>query len=143
MKCRGRIIFKAPVEKGVSNSGNPWVTQGYVLETFQNFPKKIYFTFRNDRIDQYPLNVGDIVSVDFDIDSHEFQGRWYTEVNAWKAEVDRLPEQPTMTKQVYQQATLDATANPSWQAIQANAQGAPVSQTPWTQNPNPNPFGQV
>ena len=54
--------------------------------TQEAYPKKIFFSFFGDRANQYPLNVGDTVRLSFDIDSHEFNGRWFTNINGWKAE---------------------------------------------------------
>ena len=70
----------------MSKAGNNWSKQEYVLETQEAYPKKIFFSFFGDRANQYPLNVGDTVRLSFDIDSHEFNGRWFTNINGWKAE---------------------------------------------------------
>lgn len=42
-----------------------------------------------DRVDQYPMGIGDIVTISFDIESREFNGRWYTDIHAFKAIVDQ------------------------------------------------------
>ncbi len=44
------------------------------------------FDFFGDRVDQFALNLGEEVTVSFDLESREFNGRWYTDVRAWKAE---------------------------------------------------------
>ena len=86
MEVEGRIIKKLDPVIGVSKAGNNWSKQEYVLETQEAYPKKIFFSFFGDRANQYPLNVGDTVKLSFDIDSHEFNGRWFTNINGWKAE---------------------------------------------------------
>lgn len=86
MEVEGRIIQKLDPVSGVSKAGNNWSKQEYVLETQEAYPKKIFFSFFGDRANQYPLNVGDTVKLSFDIDSHEFNGRWFTNINGWKAE---------------------------------------------------------
>lgn len=86
LQITGTIIQKPELQSGTSKAGNPWQKQGYVLETITNFPRKIYFTFFGERVNQYPLNIGDLVTVSFDIESREYNGRWYTDINAWKAE---------------------------------------------------------
>ncbi len=86
MEVEGRIIQKLDPVSGVSKAGNNWSKQEYVLETQEAYPKKIFFSFFGDRANQYPLNVGDTVRLSFDIDSHEFNGRWFTNINGWKAE---------------------------------------------------------
>lgn len=57
-----------------------------MLETHDSFPRKVKFDFFGDRVDQYPLEIGDEVTVSFDIESREFNGRWYTDIRGWKAE---------------------------------------------------------
>lgn len=75
-----------PEVSGTSKAGNQWKKRNYVLETMDNYPTKIAFEFFGERADQYPLAVGDVVKLSFDIDSHEYQGRWFTSIRGWKAE---------------------------------------------------------
>ena len=91
MEIQGRIILALPEVSGVSKSGNSWKKREYVLETHDTYPKKVFFNFFGDRADQYPLNAGDEVTVSFDLESREFNGRWYTDVRAWKAEKTAAP----------------------------------------------------
>ena len=87
MEIKGRIIQVLPAQSGVSkSSGNTWKKQEYVLETEDQYPRKVCFGFFGDRVDQYPAAIGDDVIVSFDIDSREFNGRWYTNIQAWKLE---------------------------------------------------------
>ena len=57
-----------------------------MLETQETYPKKVHFDFFGERADQYPLNVGDVIKLSFDIDSHEYNGKWFTSIRGWKAE---------------------------------------------------------
>ncbi len=86
MEIKGKIIQKFDLQSGTSKAGNPWKKQNYLLETLESYPKKIYFDFFGDRADQYPLEVGDMVNLSFDIESREYQGRYYTDIRGWKAE---------------------------------------------------------
>lgn len=86
MDITGKIILALPEQSGVSQKGNSWKKRIYVLETIEQFPKKVAFTLFGDRADQYPLNVGDVKKVSYDLESREYNGRWYTDVNAWKVE---------------------------------------------------------
>lgn len=81
----GRIIQVLPLQSGVSKAGNNWKKQEYVLETHDQYPRKVKFDFFGERADQYVLAVGDDVTVWFDIESREYNGRWYTDIRAWKA----------------------------------------------------------
>lgn len=99
MDAEGKIIVKLPLQSGVSKAGNNWSKQEYVLETQEAYPKKIHFSFFGDRANQYPLEVGDTVRLSFDIDSHEYNGRWFTSINGWKAEKIDLNNQAPQTTQ--------------------------------------------
>lgn len=86
MDISGKIIQVLPLQQGTSKTGNPWKKQEYVLETQDTYPRKVKFDFFGDRVDQFPLAIGDFVTVSFDLESREFNGRWYTDVRGWKAE---------------------------------------------------------
>jgi hypothetical protein len=86
MDIKGKIIQKLDPQSGTSKAGNAWKKQEYVLETMDSFPRKVKFDFFGDRADQYPLEVGDVITLSYDIESREFNGRWYTDIRGWKAE---------------------------------------------------------
>jgi len=84
MEITGKIIAVLPANSGVSaRTGNPWMSQEYVLETHDQYPKKICFRiFGEDRIKQHNIQSGEELTVSFDIDAHEYQGRWFNSINA-------------------------------------------------------------
>lgn len=86
MEIKGRIIQKLDLQSGTSKAGNAWSKQEYVLETIENFPKKVHFDFFGERANQYPLEVGDTINLSFDIESREWNGKWFTSIRGWKAE---------------------------------------------------------
>lgn len=86
MEIEGKIIQVLPLQSGTSKMGNPWKKQEYVLETADQYPRKVKFDFFGERVEQFPLAIGDEVKVYYDLESREFNGRWYTDVRAWKAE---------------------------------------------------------
>lgn len=87
MEVIGKIILALEETSGVSKAGKPWKKREYVMETTGgNFPQKIHFNFFGDRADQYILHPGQEIKLSFDINSREFNGRWYTDISAWKAE---------------------------------------------------------
>jgi len=87
MEIVGKIIQVLPIQEGVGKNGNPWKVQGYVLETQEQYPRKVQFEiFGEDRIKNNPCNIDDVVTVSFDIESREFNGRWYTSIRAWKVQ---------------------------------------------------------
>lgn len=86
MEVKGKIIVALPEQTGTSKAGNTWKKREYVLETQDAYPKKVFFDFFGDRADQYKLNIGDEVTLSFDIESREYNGRWFTSIRGWKAE---------------------------------------------------------
>lgn len=86
MELIGKIILALPEASGTSKAGNAWKKREYVLETSESFPKKVFFDFFGDRADQYPLSVGQEIRLVFDIESREYNGRWYTSIRGIKAE---------------------------------------------------------
>ncbi|MGN0227257.1 MAG: DUF3127 domain-containing protein [Paludibacteraceae bacterium] len=85
MEVVGKIIQVLPAQEGIGRNGNPWKVQPYVLETLDQYPRKVHFeVFGEDRIKQNPCEIDQLVTVSFDIESREFNGRWYTSIRAWK-----------------------------------------------------------
>lgn len=87
MEIEGKVIAVLGEKTGTSKaSGKPWIVREYVLETKDNFPKKVAFDFFGDKAEQYKLSVGDEIRLSFDIESREYMGRWYTSIRGWKSE---------------------------------------------------------
>lgn len=112
MEVSGRIIAILPEQGGVSKTGNEWKKQEYVLETHDQYPKKVCFQlFGADRIAQAAIQMGEELTVSFDIDSREYQGRWFTNIAAWR--IDRAgvaaPQAPAMGMMPPGQTTVAAT----------------------------------
>lgn len=85
MEITGKIIAVLPLQTGEGKNG-PWRSQDYVLETQDQYPKKVCFNLFGNKIDQFPVAVDDQVTVSFDIESREWNGRWFTSIRAWKVE---------------------------------------------------------
>ena len=84
MELRGKIIQVRPLQEGVSKAGNAWKKQEYILETLgTQYPRKVCFNLFGDNVDKFPMQVGQDVTVSIDLESREFNGRWYTDVRAW------------------------------------------------------------
>lgn len=88
MEIKGKIIVVLPIQSGTSQRGNVWKKLDAVVETIETYPKKMCFTLFGDKVDQYPISVGDMVTVHFDVDAREYQGKWYNSINAWKIDKD-------------------------------------------------------
>ena len=85
MELTGKIIAVMEARGGVSaRTGNSWKTQEYVLEVPGQYPKRCVFNvFGEDRINQFNIQNGDELTIQFDIDAREYNGRWYNDVRAY------------------------------------------------------------
>lgn len=113
MEINLKIIQVLPAQEGVGKNGNPWKMQGYVGETQSEYPKKVYFeVFGEERIKDNPCDIDDMVNVSFDIESREFNGRWYTSIRAWKIEPAQAAAEPVEKKpaQAAPEAAPEASA---------------------------------
>ena len=85
MQIKGKIIAALPETSGINKAGKPWNKREYVLETQEHYPKKIAFMVMNERVNQFNLQAGAAYTIDVDVESREFNGKWYTTLTAWKA----------------------------------------------------------
>lgn len=114
----GQIIAVLPTRSGKSARGTEWSSQTAVVETKEQYPKKVAFDVMNDKIAQFNLQVGDYVTVSYDIDAHEYNGKWFNAVRAWN--VVRANQQ----QQAYQQPPQPPVNN-GWQPPVNAQQQAP------------------
>lgn len=87
MEITGKIIAALPQRSGTSSrTGNTWMSQEFVIETHDQYPRKCVFTvFGEDRLKEMNISVGAELTVSFDIDAHEYNGRWFNDIRAWRA----------------------------------------------------------
>jgi hypothetical protein len=83
MEITGKVIKLLPLQSGTGRNGT-WKKQEFILETSAQIPRKICFSLWGDKIDQFSLKEGEDYEVMFDLESREFNNRWYTEAKAWK-----------------------------------------------------------
>lgn len=92
MEFTGKIIAVLPARGGISKNGNEWKVQEYVIEDHGQYPRKMCFdVFGTEKIEQFNIQQGEELTVSFDVDAREYQGRWYNSIRAWK--VDRVAQQ--------------------------------------------------
>ena len=85
MEITGKIIYVGQERGGVSaRSGKSWKSQEFVIETQEQYPRKCVFSvFGEEKLQQMNIKAGEVLTVSFDIDAREYNGRWYNEVQAW------------------------------------------------------------
>lgn len=89
----GKIIAVLPTRSGTSAKGTQWSSQTAVIETHEQYPKRVAFDVLGDKITEFNLQVGEEVTVSFDINAREFNGKWFNSVNAWKVVRLQVPAQ--------------------------------------------------
>ena len=113
----GQIIAVLPTRSGTSAKGTAWSSQTAVIETREQYPKKVAFDVMGEKIAQFNLQVGEYVTVSYDIDAHEYQGRWFNAVRAWNVVRANQPQQATqqpLQQQAYPQPQQPPVNN-GWQ----------------------------
>lgn len=95
MEIKGKIIQVMEPIGGISKStGKEWKKQEYILETTDSqYPRKICFNLWGDVMDRANIQLGEDVTVQVDIESREFNGRWYTDVKGWRVDRENSVEQ--------------------------------------------------
>ena len=85
MELSGRIIIEQEAKSGTSSkTGNPWMMQEYVIEVPGQYPRHCAFTvFGEDRIKQLNIQMGEDLTVQFDIDAREYNAKWYNDFRAY------------------------------------------------------------
>ena len=91
MEIQGKIIAVLPERSGISARGE-WKSQTFVIETQEQYPKKLAFdVFGADRIANFDIHLGEVINVSFDIDAREYQGRYFNQIRAWN--VNKVSQQ--------------------------------------------------
>lgn len=116
MDITGKIIAVLPQRGGTSSrTGNEWRAGSFVIETMDQYPRKMAFdVFGSDRLAAFNIQMGEVMTVSFDIDAREYNGRWYNDIRAFR--VDRNV-----------QNVAPAAAAPAMDPFGANATPAPAA----------------
>ena len=130
MEIQGKIIAVLPTRSGTSARGTQWSSQTAVIETQEQYPKKLAFDVINDKIDQFNIQVGEFLTVQFDINAREYNGRWFNSVNAWNV-IRQAQQAPA------QCGGFSGNVQSSAQAAQQAANAAGVANPMNPQNPYP------
>ena len=124
MEIQGKIIAVLPTRSGTSARGTQWSSQTAVIETQEQYPKKLAFDVINDKIEQLNIQLGEILTVQFDINAREYNGRWFNSVNAWN--VIRQTQQATVQGGGFS-GYVQSGAQAAQQAMASSANAAGVA----------------
>jgi hypothetical protein len=86
MELRAKLIQMLPLQTGEGKNGQ-WRKQDIIVETEGQYPKKVCVSIWGDKADPSALQLGNMLNISFDVESREFNGRWYTDIRAWKVEM--------------------------------------------------------
>ena len=132
MEITGKIIAVMQPQGGVSaRTGNAWKSQDYVIETQEQYPKKCVFrVFGEEKIAQFNIQAGEVLTVSFDIDAHEYNGRWFNDVRAWAVnhnpQIAPVPGAVPTPDAAPMPGSAQSTATPFPPAGEAAAEGSAV-----------------
>lgn len=129
MEIQGKIINVLPERSGVSQrTGTAWKAGSFIIETIEQFPKKCVFdVFGEDRLNQFNIQVGQMLTVSIDIDAHEYNGRWFNSIRAYKV----APYDPTaVAVAAAEPAAFPPAAAPMTATPAAPAAPAPAAPMP-------------
>ena len=85
MELKAKLVQLLPLQKGTGKNGE-WKKQDIIVETDGTYPKKVCVSIWGDKINESQLQIGATLNISFDVESREYNGRWYTDVKAWKLE---------------------------------------------------------
>ena len=134
MDITGKIIAVLPTRSGTSARGTQWSSQTAVIETNEQYPKRVAFDVLGEKITEFNLHVGEEVTVSFDINAREFNGKWFNSVNAWKVVREQVPAQGSYNTNPQAVAQAAQAAQPSAAIGAANPMN-PLNPFPPAQQP--------
>jgi hypothetical protein len=94
MFIQGKVLKVFDIQTGESARGT-WKKREFLVETFSKLPKKVNLCMRGEAVDSYTIHEGELLRINIDLESREHNGRWYTEVRAWKIEPAILSDEVT------------------------------------------------
>ncbi|MDR0667451.1 MAG: DUF3127 domain-containing protein [Prevotellaceae bacterium] len=90
LEISGKLIKKLDVQSGQSDRGS-WSRQEIIIEVPGQFPRQVCLSLWNEQVNEAArFNIGDILKVGVDIQSREYNGKWYTSIRPWRMEVEAV-----------------------------------------------------
>jgi hypothetical protein len=86
MQLLAKLVQVQPIQSGEGKNGT-WKKQDIIVETDGSFPKKVCISIWGDKINESVLKLGNNLDIQFDVESREYNGKWYTDCKAWKVDL--------------------------------------------------------
>jgi hypothetical protein len=100
LEISGKLDQFLPEVSGTGKNGTAWTKRDFIIETIDNFPKKICIAAWGDKTAELNgISIGEMIKVSFDVQSREYNGKWYTDLRAWKIERQGAANQPSAQAQ--------------------------------------------
>ncbi|MFT4645212.1 MAG: hypothetical protein ACI8ZX_001625 [Planctomycetota bacterium] len=93
MEIQGKVKKILPMQTGESTRGG-WKKQEFILETTGQYPKQVCIALWGDKIEQSNITEGEDITASINVESREFNERWYTDVKAWKIQKGMVAAAP-------------------------------------------------
>lgn len=111
MQLTAKLIQILPLQSGMGRNGE-WKKQDIVVETQDQYPKKVCISLWGDKFQHVALNLNETYTIDFDVESREYNGRWYTDVKAWKMAAESNNSTPPSTDGIPDAPEIPEPAGP-------------------------------
>jgi hypothetical protein len=87
LEITGSLVKKLPVQAGSSTRGE-WQKQEFIIETHETYPKKVCMNvWGADKVSELAsYGEGEVLKISFNLESREYNQRWYTDIRAWRIE---------------------------------------------------------
>ena len=86
MEIKGKVVKVLQKQTGEGKNGT-WVKRSFIIETEGQYPKKVQISSFGDKLNVELIKEGNYLNVSIELESREYNGRWYTDVRAWKIEL--------------------------------------------------------
>ena len=107
MQLSAKLTQLIPIQAGIGKNGD-WKKKDIIVETDGQYPKKVCISIWGDKINEGQLQIGNLLQIDFDIESREYNNKWYTDIKAWKIELAGTSTQKTPDNEIN---TVDSILN--------------------------------
>ena len=107
MQLKAKLTQILLLQTGTGKNGE-WKKQDIIVETDGQYPKKICVSVWGDKINESQLQIGNQLKIEYDLESREFNNRWYTDVKAFKIELVGSQDESSVEKHI-----VNATEFPS------------------------------
>lgn len=124
MELKGKLIQILPLESGQGRNGE-WKRQNFIIETGDQYPRKVCITIWGDKLNTSDLAEGKDYVFSIDVESREYNGRWYTDVKAWKFEDADGSSTPRPSAPASSAKTSDAADSPFVDSADDNGDDLP------------------